>query len=179
MIDSENYEMVAQPSITKPFQLMNNEEAQLFFDWHMNTLSSRIHNMCILVNFRADYTPASLTVLWSVIIEYAKSKAAKATHKDNCDEYNSILNCTGLYTAEVLRRNNNGIYWACNTGAEDDDMSRNKPVLVGFCDRNFQPPYPMAFEPVHMVGVQASRIERGCADKKDLLSLYNRWCMLL
>jgi hypothetical protein len=37
------------------------------------------------------------------------------------------------------------------------------------------PPFQIEFEPIHMVGVQATNLFDGTQKKKDLLNLYRKW----
>lgn len=170
----KGFKNVSEPPVRKIFRLMDAEEAKEFYVWHMANLSARIHNMSVELDFCADYTASSLEDLWSKIIKCF----CLSMELDECAQsrFQSLVDCAGLYLAEVFRRNHSQIFWHCNIDTADHDAFKNKPVLLGFFDRSFQPPFPMIFEPIHMVRVQAVRIERGRANGRDLLDLYNKWC---
>ena len=178
-MNNKEYRFVSPPPISKPFQSMSISEAKEYYSWHRTMLDNRLLNMGTVLSFNLQSPPESLTELWDKIIAYHKCTIGKAGISGTTDAYESLIACAGLYIAEVFVKNNPQIIWDCNTDAEDGDIFKNKPVLKGFCDKSFDPPFKMVFEPYHMIHVQASRINRGNACVNDLLDLYQHWCKLI
>lgn len=85
-----------------------------------------------------------------------------------------ILRDIGMYIGAVFVKNKPSIHWGFY-GEPKTDCFTNKPVLIGFVDSGFNPPFNMVFEPIHMVGVQASNIWDGTQHECDLYDLYQRW----
>ena len=79
-----------------------------------------------------------------------------------------------MYLSEVFLKNDPSVYWTYYDKPKTDFFV-NKPVLGGFADTAYEPPFKMFFEPVHMVGVQAAKVWDNSADENDLLKLYELW----
>lgn len=52
----------------------------------------------------------------------------------------------------------------------------NRPILDGFLDTNYTPPYKAQIDPLHMVGVQAGKIISGSpTTEMDLARIFSKW----
>lgn len=60
------------------------------------------------------------------------------------------------------------------TDVEKDSFA-NMPLVIGFVDNNFNPPFNMQFEPNHMLGVIASKLLDNNHQYTDLKMLVERW----
>ena len=169
---------ISIPPTDKTFDRMSREEAEKFFAWHIRELPNRLHNMGAVLDFELSYTPESLADLWKKLIRYHEHRSNNLRwSRSEREKFNSLISCTGLYLAEVFVQNNPQISWACNTNAPGGDFLYNKPVLTGFLDKSVSPPFPMLFEPYHMIHVQAVKIEQArIAKPNDLVELYEKWC---
>jgi hypothetical protein len=85
-----------------------------------------------------------------------------------------IIRDIGMYMGQVFVHNNPRIHWGYYEKPKTDFFV-NQPLLLGFEDSNFTPPFKCAFEPIHMVGVQAANIWENTQKNEDLLLLYQRW----
>ena len=88
-----------------------------------------------------------------------------------------IFDDIGKYLGEVFVKNLPGVSWTYYEKPKRDFFVK-MPVIQGFADRHFSPPFKMYFEPVHMAGVQAAKIWDGRQQKTDLLDLYHHWASL-
>ena len=79
-----------------------------------------------------------------------------------------------MYMGEIFIRNNPILYWGYFTEPRTD-ISVNRPVLLGFVDSRFTPPFLPEFDPIHMVGIQAANIWDNTQNENDLLNLYYKW----
>ena len=61
----------------------------------------------------------------------------------------------------------------------DRYVFKNHPVIAGFVDTSYNPPFPTVFEPVHMVRIQALKKIKGLEKDTDLLLLYQKWESLI
>ena len=79
-----------------------------------------------------------------------------------------------MYLGEMFVNNHSQIYWTYYT-QPNTDFFVNQPLLQGFEDKEFNPPYKMEFEPIHMVGVIAANMFDDTQRVEDLLDLYSQW----
>ena len=85
-----------------------------------------------------------------------------------------IIRDIGMYFGNLLIFNHPSLFWGYYTKPKSDFFV-NKPVIQGFEDSNFDPPYRPSFEPIHMVTVQAAKIFKKEISKFDLYNLYLVW----
>lgn len=89
-----------------------------------------------------------------------------------------VLRDIAMLVSYIFTLNYDGLYWGYDTKAKNYAF-RNHPVLKGFLDTRYKKPFQAVFEPVHMVGVQASKILKHTAKETDLLCMYNYWANLI
>ena len=103
---------------------------------------------------------------------------AEAVLKEQSEQFSLeteyILRDIAMYFGEVYVKNNSSISWGYHTDVKADSFA-NMPLLVGFEDREFDPPFKAIFEPLHMLHVQACNIFDNSQSDKDLLNLYKTW----
>lgn len=193
------------PPINKPIEEFTPSEAGSFFEWFNKQIPYRIEYLrecCAEYNKisknRIDLSPESLVLIWKWFLEIAetertpehKLKNLAATYSEHTDFFQEylinqekvqfslqteyILRDIGMYIGQVFVENNPTIYWGYYTTPKSDFFV-NRPVLLGFVDNRFNPPFKTEFEPIHMVGVQAANIWDHTQKKEDLLNLYLTW----
>lgn len=193
------------PPISKPLAEFSVSEAASYFSWFKDQIPYRIEYMsrrCSehlgIRQVKIDMSPDSLKLVWRWFLEvaeleytpmrkmehlagiyskypYAIQEYLMRTEKEQFSlqtEY--ILLDIGMYMGEVFVKNNPIIHWGYYTEPKTD-FSVNRPVLLGFVDDRFTPPFSTEFDPIHMVGVQAANIWDNSQNESDLLRLYYNW----
>ena len=199
-----NYE-ICIPPLSKPFHLLTHREAEAYFQWHLSHLDERIDYLSTTVsNFlgipklKIDYSPNSLVLVWAWFLSVAKTERTPEEHLIKLEkqfaidsepfktylldqskeqfslETEFILRDIGMYLGEVFTKNEPVIYWTYYDKPKSDFFV-NMPVLFGFEDPNFVPPFKMEFEPTHMARVQAANIWDNTQRKEDLFNIYCKW----
>ena len=103
-----------------------------------------------------------------------RSKRMWSNERQLTLETEYILRDIGMYVGETFRKNNLQIYWAYYTNP-NRDFFVNHPLLMGVVDRTSGQPVNVVFEPIHMVGVQASKLLDRSSKPEDLYKLYCWW----
>ncbi len=86
-----------------------------------------------------------------------------------------VLQDIGMYLGEVFVRNCSSIHWEL-CAAPKNSVFINRPVLAGFVDNSYTPPFCNIFEPVHMAGVQAAKLLADTDPQdEDLYHVYMQW----
>lgn len=197
------------PPITKPVVEFSAAETASYFAWFIEQIPGRIEYMACqcskqlgISRSKIDMEPDSLKYVWRWFLgiaeiertpnqklehligiyskyPYAIQEYLLRNHKEQFSlqtEY--ILLDIGMYMGEVFIKNNPVLYWGYFTEPRTD-FSVNKPVLLGFADSRFTPPFLTEFDPIHMVGVQAANIWDNTQNENDLLNLYYKWKKLI
>lgn len=198
------YEVLPFP-LNKPFCELSHEETESFFHWYLSHIQERVGYLSSSVaksrlGFRKelDYSPDSLIVLWTWFLSVASvenvdknarlgrddkiycSKEAFSRYISNrsdkrlSEKSKYILNDIGMYLGQMFINNHPNIFWSYYEMPKGDFFV-NKPVLAGFEDGGFNPPFKMFFEPIHMSSVQASKLLKGKESNDDLYILYRDW----
>lgn len=86
-----------------------------------------------------------------------------------------VLQDIGMYLGETFVRNCASIHWELCTKPKNS-VFINRPVLAGFGDNSYTPPFRDIFEPAHMASVQAAKLLSGVdARAEDLYHVYMKW----
>lgn len=186
------YDILIPPLKKSIFQLTEREAAD-YFEWFIQIIPERIAYLsakCALdLNIRSDrmdLSPESLLLLWKwfrrkakteTVVRSIETPAGGQTQQKERQltlqtEY--ILRDIGMYLGETFIKNHEGIYWTYYSKPKRDFFV-NHPLLKGFVDRAYDPPFEMCFEPIHMARVQASKILRKRSANADLFHLYQWW----
>lgn len=96
----------------------------------------------------------------SIFPESFQEHVVKDSSKELTIVKEYILRDIGMYIGEVFNKEYNHIKWGYYSKSKSD-MFVNKPVLMGFKDTSYDPPFETEFEPIHMVGVQATKLFDG------------------
>lgn len=186
------------PPLSKPLDMLSLEEATNYFEWYINSIPTRIEYLKRISNLQLDLSPESLIPLWSWFLKQAE---IENTPKAKLEELNSqikaipydiastvleenktqfslqteyILRDIAMYFGEVCVKNNQAIYWGFHTDAGKDSFA-NRPILMGFLDRDFSPPFQAEFDPTFTVRCIACNLFDGDASKQDLKRMYDKW----
>ena len=166
------------PPLKKPFSRLTHQETEEYFQWHLSHLSERISYLSSVVSnslaihqSELDLSPGSLLPLWSWFLAVAEIEPTPMarlmeldqqyhTHSEQIRAYlldqsqdqfsletEFILRDVGMYLGEVFTKNEPGICWSYYEKPKSDFFV-NMPVLLGFEDSNYQPPFKMVFEPL-------------------------------
>lgn len=179
------------PKLEKNIFQLNEQEAAEYFDWYMQMVPERVayvSQVCAkelhIPVEKMDCSPDSLLLLWKWFRKRAKiervpkqERKKDSFWKDNRQltlETEYILRDIGMYFGETFRKNHSDIYWTYYTKPKRDFFV-NHPLLKGFVDTTFGYPFEACFEPIHMAGVQASKLLRNASTDQDLLNIYKIW----
>ena len=187
-----NYDILIPPLEKSIYQLSERETAN-YFELFMHKIPERItylSDRCASdLRIRPDcldLSPESLLLLWKWFRRKAKTETVVQTagtpeggqtqrkERQLTLQTEFILRDIGMYLGETFVKNHEGIYWTYYTKPKRDFFV-NHPLLKGFVDHAYDPPFEMCFEPVHMARVQASKLLRKRSTNADLLNLYQWW----
>lgn len=85
-----------------------------------------------------------------------------------------IIRDIGMLMGYLYTKNHSCLKWELLTKPKNH-IFFNHPVLSGFVDADYSPPFHTKMEPIHMVGVQAVRLLDGRARDTDLRNIYSIW----
>ena len=191
--------------INKPFCELTHNETEALFQWFLSHISERIAYLSAFASetkfglrLELDLSPTSLIPLWTWFLSVAEIERLEKKQQAECDEIAGsstmtfsdyitnrsdkrlslfseyILIDIGIYLGQVFVMNHPGIKWTYYE-IPRTDFFVNRPVLSGFEDRRFSPPFKMYFEPIHMASIQASKLIKHNGAKDNLYNLYREW----
>lgn len=192
----QTYEILVPP-LNKTIFHLSESEAALYYEWFIQQIPQRIEYLSHICASdlktsvdSINLTPESLLSVWKWFQSRAETEPLKrinekTDHTTVSSQSNRkepqltlqteyIIRDIGMYLGETFIKNHNRIYWTYYTNPRNDFFV-NHPLLKGFVDRSFDPPFEMCFEPIHMVGVQAAKILDDSSQTEDLLNLYQWW----
>ncbi|MBQ9387554.1 MAG: hypothetical protein IJU01_02705 [Lachnospiraceae bacterium] len=186
------------PPISKPFKKFTPKEAEDFFQWYISQIDSRVRYLQDYSGVELDYTVDSLIDIWEWFIKNAEiektpqkkinelkkdlKKQPANFARDILNEQSKqftleteyIINDIVMYFGEVYVRNNSSIIWGYSTDKKARG-SVNEPVLIGFKDRDFDPPARVDFQINQLIHIVADGILCGDPKKEDLFEQYYLW----
>lgn len=202
--NAKNYRVLPLP-VTRPLCELSHHETDTFFQWFLSHVEERINYLTAYISLKentseshASLSPDSLIPLWAWFISVAqiekpsraynsffpaKMEDPKKSFSDYIANSNEkcfsvkteyILRDVGMYLGQVFVENNPCIFWTYYEQPKEDFFV-NTPVLSGFEDSRFTPPFKMVFEPIHMAGVQAAKLLKDEGRNEDLYNLYCEW----
>lgn len=186
------------PPINKPFAEFTLKETECYFQWHINHIDERVIYLSDFSGITLDYTVESLVDIWRWFLEIAEiektpkrkinelEKQLGKIPKEIADtilteqkehftlqtEY--IIRDIAMYFGQVYVKNNPSISWGYHTDINKDSFA-NMPLLVGFEDRDFNPPFKVEFEPIFIVHGIACNIFDKEQNTTDLKEMYLNW----
>lgn len=187
------------------FDKMTGKQTKEYFQWFISQIPTRIEYLSFkcaeylnIPQEKLDLSPESLILIWRWFLQVAQiGKTPKRELKrlreelgdfpesfrdyvieDSSEELTItteyILRDIGMYMGEIFNREYDHIEWGYYSRPKSD-MFVNKPLLIGFKDTAFDPPFETVFEPIHMVGVQAANLFDKTHNENDLIKLYKIW----
>ena len=186
------------PPLKKHVSELDKLEAKEYFEWYLQCLPARISYLSEVSKCVLDGSFDSLIPLWHwflIVAKIEKTPTAKLNmikrflNKQSNPFINEIIDESstqfslqteyiirdiGMYLGNVFVKFSDKIKWGYHTDIEKDSFA-NTPLLTGFEDAKFTPPFKMEFEPVHMTKVQASNIFDNTASDTDLYNLCLHW----
>ena len=191
------------PPLKKPCCEFNHEEAEAFFQWHMAHIDERISYLRSVLEEenaprKLDLSPESLMPIWRWFLSVAEIEQTPTDRLEELEalwlsknipftedwlrrsqqqfslETEYILRDIGMYLGQVFVLNHPEITWTYYETPKTDFFV-NIPLLSGFYDMHFSPPFRMFFVLFYMSGVQAARMFRGAQSENDLFRIYKRW----
>lgn len=187
------------PKLEKNIFSLSETETAEYFSWYMAQIPDRVayvSKICAkelrIPPEKMDCSPESLLLLWKWFRRRAKTESVpRQTRQENKKnktfptniwnnprqltlETEYILRDIGMYLGETFRKNHSNIYWTYYTKPRRDFFV-NHPLLKGFAEIVNGEPVPICFEPIHMAGVQASKILKNKSNDSDLYNLYQWW----
>ena len=187
------------PPLNKPFNSLSLDEAETFFKWFQSHIPTRIEYLAQQSGCTLDYSFESLVPLWKWFLNNAQVEPVTNATKEEMrrhlynhlkqhieyviseeDEQFSlqtlyIIRDVSMYVGEIFVKYSNKIKWSFHTNPEQDSFA-NIPLLDGFEDANFSPPFHMQFEPTHMIEVVAANLFDNTHKPDDLYKLCVQWC---
>ena len=139
-----------------------------------------------------DCSPESLKSIWkwfteTALIVQTPDEEIRLMQKQYAHLGDSFVNKTklsvvtefivrdiGMYLGEVFTSASSNIKWDLLTKPKND-FFYNHPVLAGFEDYSFTPPFKAVFEPIHMAGIQAAKLLGGDKNDTNLFGVFNKW----
>lgn len=186
------------PPLEKAFEKFSLEEAEAYFVWYLDKIDSRVKYLEKFSSVSLDYSVNSLNNLWGWFLKNAEiektpeiqlkelRKQLKGQPKEIIDDIideqsvqfslqtEYIIRDIAMYFGEVCIKNNSAISWGYHTNIKEDSFA-NMPVLMGFEDRDFNPPFNAYFELNFIIRGLASNIFDGDQKRSDLVDMYKKW----
>ena len=185
------------PKLGKSIFQLTEEEAEAYFEWYMEQVPQRVayvSRVCAkelhIPVERLDCSPESLLLIWKWFRKRARTEPGILSEEDKkhpayangmfCNkrqltlETEYIIRDIGMYLGETLRKNLPQLYWTFYTKPKRSFFV-NHPLLKGFVDTSPGAPREIEFEPIHMTGVQASKILSKKSKETDLFDIYTIW----
>ena len=186
------------PPLQKSFEKMSPKEADEYFEWYIAKIDSRVKYLEKFSSVTLDYSVKSLNNIWGWFLKNAEvektpeiqlkelRKQLKGQPKEIIDDIideqsvqfslqtEYIIRDISMYFGEVCIKNNSAISWGYHTNIKEDSFA-NMPVLMGFEDRDFNPPFNAYFELNFIIRGLASNIFDGDQKRSDLVDMYKKW----
>ena len=185
------------PERAKSLDDLTPQEAEEFFNWYIGKIPERVQYLSSYSGIALDYSVDSLVDIWAWflgIVEIEKTPPARMSElkkdlggmpRDMANEVLKeharqptlesmyIAKDIGMYDGEVSVRNNNALYWGYHTDVKKDSFA-NRPLVMGYEDRNFDPPWQYYDDPDFFVTGCAESASMGLAYPTQLLEGYEK-----
>lgn len=140
--------------------------------------------------------PEALTGIWAWFLKTAKTEPVpEERRREGCEKFGRfgdtflsetrftvltefILRDIAMFISLVFTTNHPSLYWD-TVQTPKRHVNFQQPVLKGFLNARYGKPFAAAFQPDHMVSVQAAKLlpDHGkiSAAERDLVNLYRLW----
>ncbi len=176
------------------YNSMTKKEAEEHFNWFLNIIPFRIAylNSFCGDSVKLDYSYESLIDLWKFFLNIAKIERIPHQIRKELTEKHSkfgdsfigthqlsvsteyLVKDIGIYLSEVFKKTSCEIYWHFSIKPKSYFFV-NRPMLAGFVDISFNPPFLCECDPIHLVGVQAAKLLRNGSNIYDLYNVALIW----
>lgn len=156
------YEIAYYPYEYPGFENMTKKQAEQYFNWYVSIIDERIAYLQNFIKedgggFLLDYTPESLKTLWEwfepkmyleeMPQEWYEEQLAKQPawarefikKEDLSQETKKIIFDVATYLGETMRKNHKDVLRWDYVKKPKNDVSFNRPVLIGFSSSKFDP----------------------------------------
>jgi hypothetical protein len=183
------------PPLGKPYEKLNATEAKDYFNWYISRIEERTQYLSDFSGIELNYSTNSLVVIWGWFLKNAeieKTPSAKldAIKKQLVDspflhvvlaeskeqfslETEYIMRDIAMYYGNVFVKNHKSLYWGYYTDTKKDSFA-NIPLVMGFEDRDFEPPFKASFDPNGTIESCALNILDRTQRKVDLFNAYQK-----
>ena len=180
------YYDICIPPLTKNIYELTHAEAEAYFSWYLTVLPQRIDYLSKTCagqlkcnRSELDLSQESLKILWRWFLRVIKTEEAPQDadprpRKQLTLQTEYILRDLGMYLGETFVTNHKSLHWGYYEDPKGD-VFVNRPVIMGFEDRKYTPPFKAAFEPIHMTRIQALKTVQKPMDENALFRLYQHW----
>ena len=186
------------PPLKKPFEKFSKTEAKEYFDWYIGKIPERIDYLRAYSGLNLDLSPESLVTIWAWFLKNAEVEKTPRIRIDELKRQTKdlppdirrtvirensrqlslqteyMVRDITMYFGEVCVVNNEAIHWGYHTDIKKDSFA-NRPILQGFLDRDFSPPFKAGFDPGFMVRGGAFSLLHGETSENELKILYDKW----
>lgn len=169
------------------------------FDWFISKIPERMEyfrkrcssDMDIEVG-KLDFSAESILYIWKWFLKTAQvekiskseveeMKVKYAQFGDSWVEYERfsvvtefILRDIGMYIGQAFVQSSELITWSY-VSKPKNLVHVNAPILIGFVDNRYDPPFRPQLEPIGAVRGQALRLLTNESKEADLFNLFTRW----
>ena len=183
------------PPIDKPFENFSAKEANDYFHWYVDKIMERNVYLSLFSGLELDYSLSSLIDIWGWFLKYAEIEKTPSSKLNFIKKQLSnspflhdvlveskvqfsleteyIMKDIAMYYGEVFVRNHKNIEWGYFTDTAKDSFA-NMPVLMGFEDRDYEPPFQSSVDPNGTIESCALNILDHTQNKMDLMKAYEK-----
>lgn len=182
----------------KAVESLSKEEAQAYFDWYLGKIDERVDYLRRVTRLSLDFSPVSLVPLWAWFLRHAEIEktpeerntelrerlgnhdplfAESIIAGNRCQlttETEYMIQDIAKYFGQVFVKNHACVHWGYYTSPKWDE-SVNQPVIMGFPNQIYPQKPGVPLQPEHIVYIQATKLLRSSADKRDLYNIYSVW----
>lgn len=162
------------PLNVKAFEEFTKEETEEYFSWYVKKIPERVQYLSTYSGVLLDFSVNSLVDIWAWFIKSAEiektpqirikelkeqlkgqpKEITDASLRENREQLTLetmyIARDIAMYYGEVFVRNNKPLYWGYHTDINKDSFA-NRPLIMGFEDRDYSPPFQFNIDPVFFV----------------------------
>jgi hypothetical protein len=183
------------PPLGKTNEKLNATVAKDYFDWYISKIEERTQYLSDFSGIELNYSPNSLIDIWGWFLKNAeteKTPSAKldAIKKQFVDspflhevlaeskkqfslEIEYIMRDIAMYYGNVFVKYHKSLYWGYYTDTTKDSFA-NIPLVMGFEDRDFKPPFKASIDPNGTIESCALNILDRTQRKVDLFNAYQK-----
>lgn len=179
------------------------KEAEIYYSWFLEqvpvraeyVLSKATENQVHCCDDSVD-SPETLRLVWSWFLRVAmlekvplkermKNRGVFAKFGDSffppvrlSASAEFLVRDIGMLLGYLYTKEHSCLKWELLTKPKNH-IFFNHPVISGFVDADYSPPFHTEMDPIHMVGVRAVRLIDGRAKDTDLRDLYLIWKQMI